>query len=50
MQWRWQDKWIDRQKQKHTNMGKKRGIERAHAFPTIVKLHVMAMHFVPIVA
>lgn len=49
-QWQWQDKWINRQKQKHTNKGKKRRAERVHAFSTIVKLYVMAMHFVFVVA
>jgi len=50
VRWRWQDRWIDRQKQKHTNRGKERGAEKVHAFPIIVKLLVMAMHFVFVVA
>jgi hypothetical protein len=48
--WRWEDRWIDMQKQKHINKGKERGVKRAWTFLIVVKLHVMAMHFVCVVS
>jgi len=37
-------------KTKTHNMGKERGVKKVHALLTVVKLHVMAVHFVCVVA